>query len=132
MSANVVPLQTPIRTTVIDLRWSSGEDFADMEATDAEVFDDGTEQVDVGGGGLLPMAYLRFRGENLVAAADALKRLADQIIDAVMDARQEKLDAERRCCPYCLVVKIEPDEDYCGSIDCGRLLDQDLRHGAWT
>ena len=95
-----------------------GDDLDDIEATDAVIISDKLESVDVGGGGALHGVYLRITGPDLIAAADGLRRLADRIIDAVLDARQDKADAERHDC-WC-GVRLEADETTCGARACDR------------
>ncbi len=99
--------------------WPNGEDITDMEATDVVLIGDKVEQIDIGGGGVLGVGtYLRVTAPDLVVAADALKRLADEIIHAVIDARQDRLDAEAHNC-HC-GVRLEADEEDCGSQLCRR------------
>ena len=107
-------------TTTVPLIWPSGEDIRDLDVADAIVVTDRMEQVDIGGAGILHGRYLRFSGEDLVVAAEELRRLADRIIDAVLDARQVRADAQRHECPGCPTL-IDPDENTCGTARCERV-----------
>ena len=117
MSTTTEATTTTIPVTLI---WPAGEDIADLDVADAVVVSDRLEQVDIGGGGVLHGRYLRFSGEDLVVAAEELRRLADRIIDAVLDARQARMDAQRHECPGCPTL-IDPDENTCGAASCERI-----------
>jgi hypothetical protein len=107
-------------TTILETRTRTDvADFTDVDVADAVVLSDTLEQVDVGGGGVLHGRYLRFTGTDLVAAAEELKRLADRVIDAVMQARYDHEDAKRRECPGCRTL-IPPDMNTCGAVECER------------
>jgi hypothetical protein len=80
---------------------------------------DTLERVAVGGGVVLHGRYLRFVGTDLVAAAEELRRLADRVIDAVMQARYDHEDAKRLECPGCRTL-IPPDMNTCGAPHCER------------
>jgi hypothetical protein len=85
-----------------------------LEATNA-VIGDNVESVEVG-----PIAgrSLVLTAPDLLVSFDAVKRLIDQAEVAVMDARQDRADAERHEC-YC-GVRLEADELTCGSSRCER------------
>lgn len=109
---------TTTRMVPVTLLYES-DDLDDIEATNAVIISDNLESIDVGGGGVLHGMYLRVTGSDLVAAAGGLHRLADRIIDAVIDARQDAVDAARHQCPGCLVM-LDPDENTCGDRRCER------------
>lgn len=111
-------IRTPITIVPVTLTYEGGEDFSDLDVADAICISDTLEQVDIGGG-LLGTRYLRFSGPDLVAAIDALRRVLDRAQDAVLDARQARIDAERQECPGCRTL-IEPDENTCGAAACER------------
>lgn len=104
-------------TIPVRLRWPDGEDITDLDVADAVIVGE-LEQVDIGGAGVLTGTYLRVTGPDLVVAAEALRRLADRIIDAVLDARQERIEAEQHEC-YC-GARLDPDEITCGALRCQR------------
>lgn len=106
-----------------------GDDLDDIEATDAVIISDKLESVDIGGGGALHGVYLRVTGPDLVAAADALHRLADRITETVLDARQAKIEAARVPCAWCRTL-IDPEDECCGSSSCVRQLEAELRVAA--
>lgn len=110
-------VQSPFVTHPVTLL--GPDDLDHLDVADATVVSDRLEQVDVGGGGVLHGVYLRLSGPDLVAAADALHRLADRIIDAVLDARQDRMEAQRHECPGCRTL-LEPDETTCGRRACER------------
>lgn len=97
-----------------------------LEAVDAEV-GSRYESIDVGPfvDATSDAIYLRLRSDDLVRFADDLHRLADQIIDGMLDARQAKMDAERHECPGCRT-RIAPDEIACGSPRCERIAAQEM------
>lgn len=111
---------TPIKLVHLPVEgeWS----LDDIEVTNAEVHPD-RETVEVGGGGLLGSTYLVVSGPDLLVAAECLRALADRIGQAVVTARQDALEAERRTCHYCGTPgAVEVDRDTCGSADCDRRL----------
>lgn len=109
---------TPIKLVHLPVEgeWS----LDDIEVANAEVHPD-RETVEVGGGGLLGSTYLVVSGPDLLVAAECLRALADRIGQAVVTARQDALEAERRTCHYCGTPgAVEVDRDTCGSADCDR------------
>jgi hypothetical protein len=82
----------------------SGE-LARLEAVDVTLIGDVLESIDIGPNG---DTYYRVTARNL---------LHDLAEEAVLDARQERLDAERHVCPGCPTL-LEPDEDTCGAARC--------------
>lgn len=107
----------------VTLIYEGGEDILNIEVTDAVIVSDTLEQVDIGGGGVLHGTYLRLSGPDLVVAAEELRRLADRIEACVLDARQEKIDAERHAC-WC-GTRLDPEELDCGAPRCRHLTIQD-------
>lgn len=110
-------LTQPPTIVPVTFVYPGGEDIADIEATDAVILSEHLEQIDVGGAGPLHGVYLRLSAPDLVAVAEELRRLSDRIIDAVLDARQDRLDAQRHVCPGCPTM-LEPDEVTCGDRRC--------------
>lgn len=86
-----------------------------LEATNCVIVADTTERIEVGP---FDGRYLIVQAPDLVAAADALRRLADRIIDVALDARTEKLEADRHNC-LC-GARLEADECTCGAARCER------------
>lgn len=90
--------------------------FDGLEATNPTTGD--VETVEIG-----PLfgRYLTLSAPDLLVSLDALKRLADEAQVAVMDARQEAVEAERQSCHYCDTPhSVEPGADTCGRADCER------------
>lgn len=99
-----------------------------LEATDATILTEDHESVDVGPF-TSPLGfdyYKRLTGSDLVAWVDACRRVLTEIEAVVLDARQDKADAERSTCPWCSTL-IEADEDFCGSATCARQMDAERR-----
>lgn len=115
----------PATTVPITLIWPCGEDIADMEITDALIINDTLEQIDIGGRGVLQGVYLRISGPDLVCAFEELRRKCDEAIHQIMDARQDRLDAERHHC-WCNTL-LEPDEVDCGAQACRHYTAQDAQ-----
>lgn len=109
------PIDQAPPITTVPLRFGA-DDIDNLDIADPTIVSDTLEHVDIGGAGPLFGRYLRVEADDLVEVADALRRLADRIIVAVIDARDEKLDAERHDC-FC-GVRLEPDEVTCGSAVC--------------
>jgi hypothetical protein len=109
----------PTTTTTLDLI-ESLTGLAATEVTNAEAGEK-HETVEVG-----PIAgtYLRLRAPDILVAVKNLEDLLDRVADAVMDARHDKMMAERRRCPGCPAL-IDPDEQTCGDPRCDRELAQD-------
>jgi len=107
----ITPLRYAVSTATIPLPVSA-EGVDALEAVDANIKND-NETVDVGPFGT---TYLRLTGTDLVAFADALRLLSDRIIDTVMEARQERVDAERHRCECGAL--LDADEDDCGAARC--------------
>ena len=109
------PKVTPPQIIEVPLIFGAYEiDGLDIE--DVTIASDSCERIDLGGSGALLGSTLRVEANDLVAVADALRRLADRISTATFDARDEKLDAERHDC-FCRV-RLERDEVTCGSAVC--------------
>lgn len=89
------------------------DELATAEATDAVIGE--VETVDVG-----PFNghYFRISAADLVIAVDDARRVLTEIEAAVLDARQDKADAERHDC-WC-GVRLEADETTCGAKACDR------------
>lgn len=108
----------------VTLIYPGGEDISDMEATDCVIVSEELEQIDIGGAGPLHNAYLRLSAPDLVVALTAIKTLCSDAIDAVLDARQDRAEAERHDCSC--GVRLEADELHCGSPACVRRFMQEL------
>jgi hypothetical protein len=91
------------------------DELATSEATDVTLLGEAVETVDVG-----PFAgcYFRVVAVDLVVAVDQARRLLDEIERVVLDARQDRADAERHRC-YC-DLPLEVDELTCGASRCQR------------
>ena len=106
--------------TILTLPLVDGPDDLDrIEAVDAQIRRH-VEYVDIGPLPNTANTYLRVAAGDLFACAEALRRLADRIIDTVADARMDALDAELVACPSCPTL-IGPDDHTCGSPGCQRL-----------
>lgn len=114
--------QPTTQTTTVLL---GADDIDLLDIADPEVLSDNLERVDIGGTGLLRGCYLRIESPDLVLVAEALHRLADRIMNAAFDAREEKLEAERHDC-WC-GTRLEADEITCGAARCDQAerLDRD-------
>lgn len=90
-----------------------------LEAINA-VVGDKTETIEIG-----PFfgRYLTVTAEDLMVRAEQVIDLMRQVQDAVLDARQERLDAERHDC-WC-GTRLEADEVTCGADRCQRTEAQD-------
>lgn len=110
----VPPLSTVAVQVVADA-------LARAEAVDVELHGETSESIDVGP---FDGTYYRLNAPDLVVAVDAARALLDQIEAAVLDARQERMDAERHDCSC--GVRLEIDEPTCGSAICGRRYAQEL------
>lgn len=111
-------------TTTIPVSFPFNEDdLADLEITDYEA-GEGVERISVGHAGPLFGKYLIGEAPDLVLVAEGLRRLADRLIDAVLDGRQELLEEQRHDC-YCGTT-LEADEVTCGATRCDRSYVQDL------
>lgn len=95
-----------------------GVDLDDLDIADPEVVSRELERIDIGHAGPLFGRYLRVQAPDLVEWAVGLHRLADRVITAICDARDEALDAERHDC-WC-GTRLEPDEVTCGASRCER------------
>jgi hypothetical protein len=91
----------------------SGE-LARLEAVDVTLIGDVLESIDIGPNG---DTYYRVTARNLLHEIAMARCLLDLAEEAVLDARQERLDAERHVCPGCPTL-LEPDEDTCGAARC--------------
>lgn len=89
-----------------------------LEAADATIERD-AETVAVGPFG--DVTYYRVSAPDLVVAVDEARRLLDEIEAAVLDARQDKIDAERHQCAFCSTL-IDGDMETCGHSVCDRRL----------
>jgi hypothetical protein len=94
------------------------DDIDDLDIADPEIVSDVLERLDIGGAGPLHGRYWRVEAPDLVEVATALHRLADRIVDAILNARQDKLDAERHDC-WC-GTRLDPDEITCGAARCNQ------------
>lgn len=108
----------------VTLIYPGGEDISDMEATDCVIVSETLEQIDIGGAGPLHRAYVRLSAPDLVVALTALKNLCDDAINAVLDARQDRAEAERHDC-LC-GVRLEADELTCRQPACNRRYLQEM------
>lgn len=113
----------PIATIPVSLIYPS-DDIDDVQLPATVIVSDALEAIDLTGG-VLHGRVLQVTGPDLVAAADALRRLADRITTAVIDARDARADADRHDCIGC-AARLEPDELICGADRCERLYGQDL------
>lgn len=65
--------------------------------------------------------YVRICSPDNAALAAKLRALADDLLDATMDERERQAEAERHDC-FC-GVRLDPDDDTCGSVICLRKAD---------
>lgn len=91
-----------------------------LEAVDVDLTEH-HETVDVGP---IDGRYLRFMAPDLLVAVDQARRVLGLIEDAVLDARQEAMEAERHDCPC--GTRLEADEISCGSPRCDHLVAQEM------
>lgn len=90
--------------------------LACLEAVDVTLIGDALETVDVGP---IDGTYYRVSARNLLHEIAVARCLLDNAEEAVLDARQERAEAERHVCPGCPTM-LEPDENTCGSARCER------------
>lgn len=91
------------------------DELAALEATDVTLIGEALETVDIGPlGGI----YYRVAAPDLMVAIDDARKLLNQAEEAVLDARQARIEAERHRC-YCDAL-LDADEETCGSVRCGR------------
>lgn len=95
--------------------------LATAEAVDVTLIGDAMETVDVG-----PFngVYFRVAADDLVVAVDQARRVLDELEAAVLDARQDRMEAQRHECPGC-PTRLDPDEVTCGAAYCNRIYAQD-------
>lgn len=111
--------------TIVPVALDTADELAGLEAVDTVIVSDTCEQIDIGGAGPLADVYLRLTSPDPLVTLDGLRRLIDRAEAAVLDARQDRADAERHECPGCPVL-LEPDEDTCGSARCDQVLALDM------
>lgn len=92
-------------------------ELATAEAVDVTLLGQTMETVDIGP---FDGCYFRVSAFDLVVEIDNLRRLLDQAEEAVLDARQERMMADRRRC-YCGAL-LDIDEPTCGALRCSREL----------
>lgn len=102
------------------------DELATAEATDVTLIGEAMETVDVGP---FDGAYIRLCATDLVVAVDQARRLLDQIEEAVLDARQERTEAEQHEC-YC-GVRLDPEEACCGARSCVAMLNAERWADTW-
>lgn len=107
--------------TILPIGMDLTNGLAQMEATDAEI-GQSHESIDVGP--LPDGSYVRLLAPDLVVRVDEARRLFDRIEEAVLDARHDKMMAERHVCPGCPTM-LDPEEITCGAPACNRELAMD-------
>ena len=123
--AAVLPMTHALLDDALTLDTVRRVDVPDLEPVRVQDCDmDGpTEYVELGP---ISGVYYRLAGADLLVVADDMHRIADLIIEAVLDQRQRKLDAERARCHWCGAGPLAEGEDHCGAGRCRKRYDDDV------